>query len=421
MGSGETSPTMVKTHRDNIAKLSGRAPLSVILDTPFGFQSNADDISQKAREYFKVSVNIDIDATSFRSQNDPVLEKEKFFSTLDRADFVFSGPGSPTYALRQWKDTPVPQILADKLLRGPGLVTFSSAAALTLGKYTIPVYEIYKVGQEPDWEIGLDLLGAIGIHGAVIPHFNNAEGGNHDTRFCYLGEDRLLAMESRLEPHESVFGIDEHSAIVIDLELDTVKVTGNGTFSVRNQGRQTTFKTGDEIPLASLKDPQALFSERRNAPAAGNAPSMVGNGDSSEDNDKKTGLSPLLGIVQDARGSFEAALLEKDTDEAVKVILSLQSEIDLWQNETFQSDEMSQAKSALRTMIVRLGEFASKGVREPEEIFGPYVDLTLELRRKARNQKRWDESDLIRDELKRLGVEVRDIPGGSEWNSIGTE
>jgi heme A synthase len=45
---------------------------------------------------------------------------------------VFAGPGSPTYALRQWAGTPVPDLLADKLRTG-GAVTFSSAAALTLG------------------------------------------------------------------------------------------------------------------------------------------------------------------------------------------------------------------------------------------------------------------------------------------------
>ena len=30
-----------------------------------------------------------------------------------------------------------------------------------------------------------------GLDAVVIPHFDNAEGGNHDTRFCYLGERRL--------------------------------------------------------------------------------------------------------------------------------------------------------------------------------------------------------------------------------------
>jgi len=74
----------------------------------------------------------------------------------------------------------------------------ASAAALTLGRYTIPVYEIYKVGEAPRWLEGLDLLTPIGLPVAVVPHYDNAEGGNHDTRFCYLGEHRLRMLEDEL-------------------------------------------------------------------------------------------------------------------------------------------------------------------------------------------------------------------------------
>ena len=244
MGSGETSPTMVKTHRENISKFQDKNKLKgVILDTPFGFQGNADDIAAKAIEYFKTSVNITTVVASFRSKKIDPLQQEKFFSQLDQADFIFAGPGSPTYALSQWEGTPVAGTLINKLTRSGGVVTFSSAAALTLGSHTVPVYEIYKVGLDPHWLKGLNVLGAIGIKGAVIPHFNNAEGGNHDTRFCYLGQDRLKLMEAELNHDESIYGIDEHTAIVIDLKEGRVVVTGNGTFNIRNQGRQVTFQS----------------------------------------------------------------------------------------------------------------------------------------------------------------------------------
>ena len=38
---------------------------------------------------------------------------------------------------------------------------------------------------------------------AVVAHFDNAEGGTHDTRYCYLGEDRLRVLEAQL-PAEGV-------------------------------------------------------------------------------------------------------------------------------------------------------------------------------------------------------------------------
>ena len=78
-------------------------------------------------------------------------------------------------------------------------VTFASAAALTLGVATVPVYEVYKAGATPSWAQGLDLLSEVGLTVALIPHYDNAEGGNHDTHFCYMGERRLRMLEREKE------------------------------------------------------------------------------------------------------------------------------------------------------------------------------------------------------------------------------
>ena len=113
------------------------------------------------------------------------------------ARYVFAGPGSPSYALRQWLGTAVPDLLAAKLRDG-GCVTFASAAAVGVGVCSLPVYEVYKVGEEPRWLDGLDLLSVTGLRAAVVPHYNNAEGGTHDTRYCYMGERRLRMLEALL-------------------------------------------------------------------------------------------------------------------------------------------------------------------------------------------------------------------------------
>ena len=39
MGSGETSPTMVQTHREVLGRLGPPPVPAVLLDTPFGFQA----------------------------------------------------------------------------------------------------------------------------------------------------------------------------------------------------------------------------------------------------------------------------------------------------------------------------------------------------------------------------------------------
>jgi cyanophycinase-like exopeptidase len=119
------------------------------------------------------------------------------------------------------------EALADKLAHR-GVVVFASAAACTVGRFSLPVYEIYKVGQPIHWLEGLDLLSPLGFgaNGIVIPHFDNAEGGTHDTRFCYMGERRLRALEAMRPDDAWVLGVDEHTALVVDLDTREVTVIG---------------------------------------------------------------------------------------------------------------------------------------------------------------------------------------------------
>jgi hypothetical protein len=266
MGSGETSPTMVKPHREVFEQLSASSPIdgaavpSVFLDTPFGFQENASELSAKTVGYFKVSLNRDVEVAGLCDvANATTFEREVAFNAIRQARFVFAGPGSPTYALRQWAGTPLPELLAEKL-QTDGAVTFSSAAALTLGISTVPVYEVYKSGADPYWLEGLDLLTPIGLPVAVIPHYNNTEGGHHDTRFCYLGERRLQMMEALLPEGAFVLGVDEHTGVILDLDADTAKIVGLGVVTIRRNGVSMEIPTGETVPIDMLREGPASSS-----------------------------------------------------------------------------------------------------------------------------------------------------------------
>ena len=50
-----------------------------------------------------------------------------------------------------------------------------------------------------------------------------------------------------------------------------------------------------------------------------------------------------------------------------------------------------------------------------EEAFGQVVDMVLDLRAKAKAQKDWATSDLIRDQLAHAGFEVKDTKDGATW------
>jgi len=105
MGSGETAPTMVTPHREIVARLGEPTPRAVLLDTPYGFQENASEITERAVEYFAHRVQLTIEAGGFlgplavdQSHRSPLAEAAAL-SRLRTAGFVFAGPGSPSYAL----------------------------------------------------------------------------------------------------------------------------------------------------------------------------------------------------------------------------------------------------------------------------------------------------------------------------------
>lgn len=404
MGSGETAPTMVKVHRSLIQRVGTPA---VLLDTPYGFQENADDISARAQEYFVQSVGTPIGLVEFQRADVGTVATATAVARLREARYVFAGPGSPTYALRQWEGTAIPDALADTLAVEGG-VTFASAAALTLGVVTVPVYEIYKAGETPAWRPGLNLLErATGLRAAVIPHYDNAEGGHHDTRFCYLGERRLRALEAELPDGAFVLGVDEHTGVIIDLDAGTATVVGLGVLTVRTDGAGTTFPAGTILTLDDLR----ATTEGREVVArepAGDAPPP--------DARAVVASSPLLADAARLEASFADALARRDVPGTVGAILELEQVLVDWSADTLQSDEPDRARAVLRAMIARLGEVAVAGVADPRGALAPFVELLLGVRSAARAARDFGTSDTIRDGLVAAGVEVRDTAAGAEWD-----
>ncbi len=409
MGSGETAPTMNGPHRAIFDRL-GPDVDAVLLDTPFGFQENAPILAAKATEYFRDAVGREVVVAGLgRTDTGDVVAIEQGVSRVRNADWVFAGPGCPTFALEQWRGTAVADALASKLRTG-GAVVFSSAAALTLGVATVPVYEIYKVGVDPYWAVGLDLLADIGLNVAVIPHYDNQEGGNHDTNFCYLGERRLALLEPELPDGAFVLGIDEHTGVIIDVDADTAEIVGKGAVTLRRNGVSVRIESGTTVAVDVLRagptdGDAASRAPTRTVEPAGEAAATDGAVD----------VDSLAAATSRFEASFSTALDRRDADAAVGAILELESAIVEWSRDTLQSDEVDRARAALRSMIVRLGAAATEGVRDVREVVGPVVEAALAARVVARSEKAFVVSDAIRDELVRAGIEVRDTPDGAEW------
>lgn len=405
MGSGETAPTMVRVHRELFAS-SPTGP-AVMLDTPFAFQANRAELVARTRSYFGQSVGREIEVALWSGVEESA-EQGKALALLDRATWAFAGPGSPTYALRRWRGTPVPGALANLVRRG-GTLVLGSAAAITLGSHAIPVYEIYKVGADPQWLEGLDLLAELtGIQAAVVPHFDNKEGATHDTRFCYLGEQRLALLEAQLPEDVGVLGVDEHTAMIVDVEARTLTVAGTGLVSIRRRGDTKTFVAGQSLHLDDL----AAMLRGQDAASTGTAASAPSDQLVNED---RPALS-LRAEADAARSAFETSLVNRDVDGCVAAILGLEEALAAWQADTLLSGAAAEARRVLRALVVRLGELAEEGVVDPAARVAPLVEALLAIRANAREDKDFATADLARKRLAEAGVEVQDTPGGTTWN-----
>ena len=399
MGSGETSPTMVTVHKMLAGRLGAR-PDAVVLDAPYAFQENAADVSAKARTYFANSVGLAVTVLASAAGED-------HGARVRTADWVFAGPGSPSYALTRWRGAPVGTALRDRVIGGTGVTVLASAAAATAGLAAIPVYEIYKAGAEPAWLDGLDLLTAAGLRVVLIPHYDNAEGGTHDTRYCYLGERRLSEMEASLPGGTSVLGVDEHTVLILDLTAQTAEVRGRGGVTIRRRGESAVIPAPAVIPLDQLRaavSGEAAVPQRDVRPAAGPA---------------DAGRPPLTEVMASADQRFEEALAAGDGSGMIITILDLEYAIGDWAGDTEEDQGTSQARALLRALIGRLGDYVARGLQDPADKLRPAVEQLLRLRTDLRAAGRYAEADAIRTALTAGGIQIGDDAAGTSWSVAG--
>ena len=254
-GSGETG----KYGRQVQETLLLRYPKPVrvtINETPAGFQPNVDVVTGKLRVFYEHNLQnarpeVTIAAArkkgSAYNPDDPAVA-----ATLANADIIFAGPGSPTYTARMLRDTRTLAALRQRHALG-ATVVLASAAAIAAGTWVLPVYEIYKAGDDPGWLPGLDLLGDRGMKVAVVPHWTNKEGGaDLDTTRAYIGEARFEAMRALLPEDVAVLGIDEHTAVVIDSD-DEGTVMGAGATTIIRGETRLVVAARERFPLSLLR------------------------------------------------------------------------------------------------------------------------------------------------------------------------
>ncbi len=255
LGSGETSLAGGRIF-ENLARLLPSPLRIAILETPAGFELNSSLVAGRVGEFLQTRLQnykprIDLiparkQGTEFSPDNPEILQP------LLQANMIFMGPGSPSYVARQLRGTLAWDILRARHKLGATLV-FASAATISVGEWVLPVYEIYKVGEDVHVKDGLGFFSDFGLHLCFIPHWNNTEGGlDLDTSRCFMGMERFEQWRKLTPAQNIIVGLDEHSGIIIDCEKEICSAYGLGSVSVLKPDSLEIYPAGASFSLSVL-------------------------------------------------------------------------------------------------------------------------------------------------------------------------
>jgi cyanophycinase-like exopeptidase len=254
-GSGEALPEAQPIHDFAMRRLVPPVRAAVV-ETPAGFELNSAQVAGRLADYLRLRLQNyrpDVAVVAARKRgtaNDP--DNADVVAPLLTAAYIMMGPGSPSYAVRQLCGSRTWHTLLARHRLGYPLV-FASAATIAASAYSLPVYEIYKVGEDPHWKAGLDLFGAFGAKIAFIPHWDNRDGGDDlDTSHCFLGESRFAELIRQLDGDVLVVGIDEKTALVVDFANDECRVMGAGAVTLMRREDARRFDRRETFGLAQL-------------------------------------------------------------------------------------------------------------------------------------------------------------------------
>jgi hypothetical protein len=255
LGSGETSLAGGRIF-EALARLIPDPLRIAILETPAGFELNASLVAGRVGDFLKTRLQnykpiIDLiparkKGTEFSPDNPEILKP------LLQANMIFMGPGSPSYVARQLKGTLAWDIVRARHRQGATLI-FASAATISVGQWVLPVYEVYKVGEDIHVKDGLGIFSDFGMHVSFVPHWNNAEGGlDLDTSRCFFGMERFEQWRSLTPAENIIVGLDEHSGVIIDFEKEVCDVHGVSSVSVLKDSGTKIHASGVSFSLSEL-------------------------------------------------------------------------------------------------------------------------------------------------------------------------
>lgn len=130
----------------------------------------------------------------------------------------------------------------------------------------------------------------------------------------------------------------------------------------------------------------------------------------------ESALGALVSAAESARNAFIEAMDDDfNTASAMSTVYELGKQINQARADGATDDQLKIVQSAFNELTGTLGLQL-----EEEKLSGSnadaFIDLLISVRRELRAEKNWAMSDKIRDELKKLGVNLEDSKDGTSWN-----
>ncbi len=270
LGSGETSLAGGRIFESLAKRIND--PLRVaLLETPAGFELNSSQVVGKVGEFMKTRLQNYkpvVDVVPARKKNSAFSPDDpNIIEPLLYANMIFMGPGSPTFAIRNLQGTLTWDVIRARHRLGATLI-FASAATISVGAHALPVYEIYKVGQDVHAVDGLNLFGDFGLHISFIPHWNNADGGaDLDTSRCFIGMDRFAEWCDRIPVENQTIGLDEHTGLIVDIQSGQCEVSGVSSVSIVRECDPEMYPSGSKFNLSELGEVKIPSPLEKDIPA----------------------------------------------------------------------------------------------------------------------------------------------------------
>ncbi len=255
LGSGETSLAGGRIF-EIIAQRLPRPLRAAVLETPAGFELNSAQVAGRVADFLRLRLQnyqAQVTVVPARKRGTPFSPDDpELLRPLLDADLIFMGPGSPTYAVRQLRGSLAWDLVRARHRLGAALV-FASAATIAVGGRVLPVYEIYKIGEDVSCPPGLDLFADFGLALSCVPHWNNTDGGaDVDTSRCFIGMERFAGWCALLPPGHTVLGLDEHTGVIIDFAAGICTVSGVSSVSILRECQPRIFANSAVFPVEEL-------------------------------------------------------------------------------------------------------------------------------------------------------------------------